>query len=190
MNYMKGGTGATLIAVFLAATFAGGVSIAGMTSTFTNAFDSINTQDDLKWLEDYIRPNVRGVCNDDVNNGHLKFPADSNFSNRLEGIEAIRIRQGADLWGAGDDYKNLQVRYQGGGQKKDIRLDTNGWLGGWACNGADGGIKLNTTSNPSGVDHGTWVPTPEQKTQHFRILESGDGQNSQNQVKIQVRQTG
>lgn len=192
MNTLKGGVGATLVAVFMAATFAGGVSLAGLTSTFTNAFDGINFQSDVQFLRNYIAPNVKAGCQTDAT--LAKFPAESNLSKQLSSISEMRIRQTKTIPIVGDKVLNLQVK-RSGGSKKSINLDTNGWLGEWQCEGANGGgnekIRINYTDVVDGTsgekDKGDWLNVSGSTIQHFRILEDqSDGDNSTEDLKIQV----
>lgn len=198
MNAMKGGAGATLIAVFMAATFAGGVSLAGLTSTFTNAFDGINFQSDVQFLENFIAPNVKAACQTDAT--LAKFPAETNMSKQLGSVDAMRIKQKNTLFGAGDKYLNLQVKTQG--SKKSVNLDTNGWLGEWQCEGAGNNrdkIRINYTNytasppssgtlkRPGNSGNQNWLHIPPGSIQHFRILEyNTDGNNETEELMIQV----
>lgn len=175
-NIRKGGTGATLIAVFLAATFAGGVSIAGMTSTFTQAFDQVNFEDTFQWLESFIGPNVKAACETDDKQA---FPANGNLSNELDRIEAVRIKEKETLHGLGDTIRVFQVKYNGG-DKKGFSLDVDGWWGNdFACDSGNG-IQFNNTTHDD-IPHGDWVPTPQGQVQNFRILEEDPSD-----VRIQV----
>ncbi|MFB6116452.1 MAG: hypothetical protein ABEK10_02960 [Candidatus Nanosalina sp.] len=193
MITMKGGTGATLVAVFLAATFAGGVSISGLTSTFTNAFQSINFQSDIDFLKNFIAPNVKAGCR--TRNSLAKFPQTTNMSKKLSSIEALRIKQKNTLFGAGDKILSLQVRTNGG-SKKSIRLDFNGLINSdWNCEGANGGgsekIRINYTDVIDGTSgeksKGSWLDISGDTITHFRILEdTTDGKNKTEDLKIQV----
>lgn len=185
MNAMKGGAGATLIAVFMAATFAGGVSLAGLTSTFTNAFDGINFQSDVQFLQNFIAPNVKAGCQTDET--LAKFPAETNMSKQLTSISEIRIRQTKTIPVVGDKVLNLQVK-RSGGSKKSVNLDTNGWLGSWQCDKSGDKIRINTTDEGV-VNKGDWYNISGNSIQHFRILEVNDGDNSTEGLRIQVRQT-